>query len=49
MRDDLLRIGDYKAKIIKDGTPGSFEYQRIYEFLMPNGGTRQYKVVAETE
>ncbi len=49
VRSALLRIGDYKAKISHDETTRSFEYQRTYEFLMPNGETRQYIVVAETE
>jgi hypothetical protein len=45
----LLRVGEYKAKIFKDETNHSFEYQRTYEFLMSNGESRQYSVVAETE
>ena len=48
-RPDLLRVGDYKAKILKDETVRSYEYQRTYEFLMPDGETRQYAVVAEME
>ncbi|MFZ1084428.1 MAG: hypothetical protein WAN35_05650 [Terracidiphilus sp.] len=45
----LLRVGDYKAKIFKDETNHTFEYQRTYEFLLPDGDTRQYSVVAEAE
>jgi hypothetical protein len=48
-RTDLLRVGDYKAKIFKDETERPYEYQRTYEFLMSDGGTRRYVVVAETE
>ncbi len=47
--NDLLRVGDYKAKIVEDENNHSFEYRRIYELLLPNGETRQYMVVAETE
>lgn len=48
-RTDLLRVGDYKARIFKDETERPYEYQRTYEFLMSDGGTRKYIVVAETE
>jgi hypothetical protein len=48
-RTDLLRVGEYKARIFKDETERPYEYQRTYEFLMPDGGTRKYVVVAETE
>ncbi len=48
-RTDLLRIGDYKAKVLKDETGHSFEYQRTYEFLMPDGELRKFVVVGETE
>ncbi len=48
-RNDLFRVGDYKATIIKDETDRSYEYQRTYQFLMPDGSTRQYIVVGETE
>ena len=48
-RSDLLRVGDYKARILKDETDRSYEYQRKYEFLLPDGATREYLVVAESE
>jgi hypothetical protein len=48
-RRDLLRVGEYKGRILKDETDRSYEYQRIYEFLMPDGETRQYGVVGEYE
>jgi hypothetical protein len=46
---NLLRVGDYKAKIAKDETQHAYEYSRTYEFLFPDGQTRQYFVVGETE
>jgi hypothetical protein len=46
---DLLRVGDYKAKITKDETQHAYEYMRTYEFLLPDGVTRQYTVVGESE
>jgi hypothetical protein len=48
-RSDLLRIGDYKAKISKDETTRAYEYKRAYEFLFPDGQTRRYDVVDEGE
>lgn len=44
---DLLRVGDYKAKIVRDEKPNAYEYYRIYEFLFPDGKTHQYHVVGE--
>jgi hypothetical protein len=46
---DLLRTGDYKAKIAKDETRHAYEYTRIYEFLFPDGVTRQSSVMSESE
>jgi hypothetical protein len=48
-RQDLLRVGDYKAKIFKDETTRAYEYQRTYEFLLPDGKTREYLVTTEEE
>jgi hypothetical protein len=49
VRHDLLRLGDYKAKIIKDEQGHTFEYERDYEILFPNGETRKFVVVGESE
>jgi len=46
---DLLRVGDYKAKIAKDQTRHAYEYTRVYEFLFPDGSTRLYSVIGESE
>jgi len=48
-RTDLLRTGDYKAGIINQEIQRSYEYQRTYEFLFPDGKARNYHVVAESE
>ena len=45
----LLRVGDYKAKVEKDNTQRTYEYQRVYEFLFADGSTRRYWVVGEDE
>jgi hypothetical protein len=48
-RVDLLRAGDYKAKIVKDETTRAYEYLRIYELQFADGKTRKYTVVGEME
>jgi len=45
----LLRVGDYKAKVVKEDTSLAYEYSRTYEFLFPDGKTAQYLVTYETE
>jgi hypothetical protein len=46
---NLLRVGDYKARIDKDDTKRAYEYRRVYEFLFTDGTTRQYVVTGEGE
>ncbi|MGA2671657.1 MAG: hypothetical protein ABSE99_00405 [Terracidiphilus sp.] len=46
---DLLRVGDYKAKLLKEETKRAYEYMRNYEFLFPDGTTRDYYLAGETE
>ena len=46
---DLLRVGDYKAKILNDETKHTYEYLRTYEILFVDGTTRSYYVAEETE
>jgi hypothetical protein len=48
-RTDLLRAGDYKAKIVQDDTTRPYAYLRTYEFLFADGQTRRYIVVGEGE
>lgn len=53
--DYLLRLGDYKAKLLPDDSPASdnppsaYEYREKYKFLFPDGKTRKYSVVGESE
>jgi len=47
--NDVLRVGDYKARIAEDKTQRAYEYQRTYEFLFPDGQIRQYYVVGEEQ
>jgi len=45
----VFRVGDYKARIVKDDTPRPYDYMRTYEFLLPDGKTRKFWVVGESE
>jgi len=47
--ENLLRVGDYRAKILKDETKHTYEYVRTYEFLFADGSTRSYYVAEESE
>jgi hypothetical protein len=53
--DYLLVLGDYKARLVPEDTstsdnpPAAYDYRRKYEFLFPDGKTRKYDVVGETE
>ena len=47
--DALLALGDYKAKLIKDEHKTTYDSYQIYEFLFPDGKTRQYHLVGITE
>ena len=59
LRLHVLRVGDYKARIYvapskwpgfqNNDTPNAYEYRLSYEFLFPDGQTRQYFVVGESE
>ena len=48
-RVDLLRTGDYKAKMLKEETTRPYEYQRTYQFMFVDGKTRRYEVVGEMD
>ena len=45
----VLRVGDYKARIVKDESARAYEYLRTYQFQFADGKTRQYTVVGESE
>ena len=46
---NLLRVGDYKAKSARQVPKEAYEYSSTYEFLFPDGQTRQYSVIGESE
>lgn len=45
----LLRTGGYKARLLKEDTKRGYEYNRTYELIFPDGGTRKYRVTGEYE
>lgn len=45
----LLRIGDYKAKLIEDQPRNGYELRQVYEFQFVDGKTRKFVVVGMEE
>jgi hypothetical protein len=45
----VLALGDYKAKLVKDGQKTTYELSQIYEILLPDQKTRKFVVVGQTE
>jgi hypothetical protein len=45
----VLRLGDYKAKVLKEDISRTYEYERSYEFLFPDGTTGTFQVMGESE
>ncbi|HZC25213.1 MAG TPA: hypothetical protein VE866_17900 [Candidatus Binatia bacterium] len=45
----LLGLGDYKARLEVDDHKNDYDSYEIYEFRFPNGKTREYQVVGQTE
>lgn len=44
-----MKIGDYKAKILKDEPINAAQYTREYEFLLPDGKKLEFEVIGESE
>jgi hypothetical protein len=45
----LLALGDYKAKLVQDEHKTAYDSVQVYEFLLPDGKTRKFGVVGQTE
>ena len=46
----LLKLGDYKAKLVKERNgESSYDSYRVYELLLPENKKRQFRVVGEWE
>ena len=46
---NVLKTGDYSAKVLSDKSKQPYEYQRTYQVLFPDGTTRDYYVAGESE
>jgi len=40
----VFQLGDYPARIVKEDKIHTYELMRIYEFLLPDGQTRQFQI-----
>ena len=45
----IIHAGDYKAKVLKEDTSKSDEYQRSYELMFPDGQVADFQVTGEPE
>jgi hypothetical protein len=45
----LLVLGDYKAKLVKDEHRTTYDSYQVYEFLFTDGKTRKFDVVGQIE
>jgi len=48
-RCSLLRLGDYKAKLVADKHNNSYEVYQVYEFQFDDGKTKKFEVVGMEE
>ncbi len=46
---NLLRVGDYKARVVEDVKPRAEEYTLVYEVLLSDGKTGRFAVTGESE
>jgi len=46
---DLLALGDYKARLVKDQHNSAYESLQVYEFLFPDGKTMKFDVTGVSE
>jgi hypothetical protein len=46
---NVLRVGDYKARVVTDVKPRAEEYTLVYEILFSDGKTGRFAVVGESE
>lgn len=46
---ELLALGDYKAKLVKDWHKTAYDSSQVYEFLFPDKKTRKFIVIGQSE
>lgn len=47
--ENVLRTGDYKARVVSEKKPRAEEYTREYEIMLSDGKTAKFEVVGESE
>ena len=48
-RHELLALGDYSARLLEDEHKTSYSSSQTYEFRMPDGKTRTFVVIGQSE
>jgi len=48
-RHELLALGDYSAKLAEDEHKTAYSSSQTYEFLLPDGKTRKFVVIGQSE
>jgi hypothetical protein len=45
----VLKLGDYKAKLVKDDRSSAFFIMQAYEILFPDGTKKKFDVVGVSQ
>lgn len=48
-KEGLIVPGDYKARLVSDKRKGTYAYTREYELLFPDGTTKKFAVIGQSE
>ena len=49
VKNVLLALGDYKAKLVQDEHKTAYDSLQVYEFLFPDRRVRKFEVVGQME
>lgn len=45
----IVALGDYEAKLVDDQQKPTREFSRSYDLMFPDGSTRKFRVIGQTE
>jgi len=45
----VVALGDYKARLVNDKQKPTHEFTRDYDLKFPDGSTRKFSVIGQTE
>ena len=45
----IVALGDYQAKLVSDEQKPTHEFTRTYDLMFPDGSTRKFHVIGQTE